>query len=288
MVRTDELERPDARIRYWVQGVEDAPTVVFLHGATLDHHAWDPQVEALREHYRTVTVDLRGHGLSTIEGRFEFDAAVADVMALLHRLRARPVALVGLSLGGNIAQEIVYRAPELVDALVVADSTCNTAPRHPLQATWAIAALASLGMTSRESFLQRAALATAQNEAVQRYVLEVNANRSTRDAIQIVSSLLASALHTDRAYRLPIPTLLVHGDGDGMGDIVAGTRAWAEREPLGLYVTIPNAGHASNQDNPVAFTAELAAFLDRELVPNGRRPTQRFTRFPPILRGRMG
>ena len=269
MVRTDELERPDACIRYWVQGVEDAPTVVFLHGAMLDHHAWDPQVEVLREQYRTVTVDLRGHGLSTMDGRFGFDAAVADVMALLHTLRARPVALVGLSLGGNIAQEIVYRAPELVDALVVADSTCNTAPRHPLEATWAIAGLASLGLTSRESFLQRAALATAQDKAVQRYVLEVNANRSTRDAIQIVTSLLASALHADRGYRLPIPTLLMHGDGDGMGDIVAGTRAWAAREPLGLYVLIPDAGHASNQDNPAAFTAELAAFLDRELPPHG-------------------
>lgn len=270
MVEQYELERPDARIQYWVRGAEDAPTVVFLHGATLDHQAWDAQVEALDEEYRTVTVDLRGHGESRIDGRFVFDAAVADVMALLHRLRATPLALVGLSLGGNIAQEIVYRAPDLVDALVVADSTCNTAPRHPLQTTWAIAGLGSLGMTSRETFLQRAALATAQDEDVQRYVLEVNANRSTRDAIQIVASLLAGALHPDPAYRLPIPTLLVHGDGDEMGDIVAGTRAWAEREPLGLYVTIPNAGHASNQDNPQAFNAELAAFLDRELAPADR------------------
>jgi len=55
-----------------------------------------------------------------------------------------------------------------------------------------------------------------------------------------------------------------------MGDIVEGTRAWAGREPLGLYVTIPDAGHASNQDNPEVFTAELAAFLDRELVSGGR------------------
>jgi hypothetical protein len=92
-------------------------------------------------------------------------------------------------------------------------------------------------------------------------VLDVNANRSTRDAVQIVSSLLASALHADRDYRLPIPTLLVHGDGDGMGVVVEGTRAWAEREPLGLYVTIPDAGHASNQDNPEIFTAELAAWF---------------------------
>src|SRR6476660_3794723 len=98
VVEQYELERPDARIQYWVQGVEGAPTVVFLHGATLDHHAWDQQVEVLREDYRIVTIDLRGHGLSTMEGRFDFEAAVGDVMALLHRLRAAPVALVGLSL----------------------------------------------------------------------------------------------------------------------------------------------------------------------------------------------
>ena len=192
--------------------------MVFLHGATLDHHAWDPQVNVLREHYRTVAVDLRGHGESTMDARrFDFNAAVDDVTALLHRLRAAPVALVGLSLGGNIAQEIVYRSPELVDALVVADSTCNTASRHPLEAAWAIAALASLGMTSRETFLQRAAAATAQDAAVQQYVLDVNAHRSNRDATQIVASMLASGLHADPDYRLPIPTLLVHGDGDRDG-----------------------------------------------------------------------
>ena len=270
MARPHELIRADTTVRYWIQGVEDAPTLVFLHGATLDHHSWDPQVRALRHRYRIVTVDLRGHGLSALEGRFDFESAVKDVMALLHRLRATPLVLVGLSLGGNIAQKIVYRAPELVDALVVADSTCNTAPRHPLQAPMAIAALAPLGMTSRESFLQKAALATAQDDKVQQYVLAVNANRSTRDAIQILASLLASALHSDPDYRLPIPTLLIHGDGDGMGDIVSGTRAWAEREPLADYVTIPDAGHASNQDNPRAFTAKLTAFLDRVLTPAER------------------
>ena len=191
-------------------------------------------------------------------------------MALLHRLRAAPVALVGLSLGGNIAQEIVYRSPELVDALVVADSTCNTASRHPLEAAWAIAALASLGMTSRETFLQRAAAATAQDEAVQQYVWTSTPTVPTATPPRSSASMLASGLHADPDYRLPIPTLLVHGDGDGMGDIVEGTRAWAEREPLGHYVTIPDAGHASNQDNPEAFTAELAAFLDRDLGAPGR------------------
>jgi 3-oxoadipate enol-lactonase len=43
-----ELIRPDATIRYWTGGQDTAPTLVLLHGATLDHQAWDPQVDALR------------------------------------------------------------------------------------------------------------------------------------------------------------------------------------------------------------------------------------------------
>jgi 3-oxoadipate enol-lactonase len=265
-----ELIRPDATIRYWVHGPERAPTLVLLHGATLDHHAWDDQVEALRHRFRVVVPDLRGHGQSTMEGSFWFDAAVEDILALLHRLRSDRLVLIGLSLGGNIAQEIVYRAPELVDALVVADATCNTAPRRPLQVPMALAALASLGMTSRESFLDRAAQATAEDEEVQQYVLAVNETRSTREAVQILASLLVSALHPESDYRLPIPTLLIHGDRDGLGDIASGTRAWAEREPLAEHVTVPDAGHASNQDNPEAFNAVLVAFLDRVLPPPGR------------------
>ena len=57
-----ELVRPDATVAYWVNGPDRAPLVVLLHGATLDHHAWDAQVEALATRYRVVVADQRGDG----------------------------------------------------------------------------------------------------------------------------------------------------------------------------------------------------------------------------------
>ena len=75
--------------------------------------------------------------------------------------------------------------------------------------------------------------------------------------------MLSEALRPEEDYRLPIPSLLMHGDGDQLGDIVAGTRSWATREPLAEYVAVPHARHASNQDNPQAFNAALISFLDR-------------------------
>ena len=266
-----ELIRPDARIRYRTSGPEAAPAVVFLHGSTLDGESWAGQVEVLEEYYRVVVPDLRGHGESTMDGRFEFEAAVEDVLALLDEIDAERVALVGLSLGGNIAQEIVYRCPERVDALVVADATCNTAPRNPLQVPMTINYLAAQTMTSRNRFQQRAAAATAQDQEVQQYVLDVNENRSVAETLQILVSLVNDALHPDPEYRLPVPTLLIHGDGDRIGDIVGSTRGWAAREPLADYVVVPDAGHVSNQDNPEAFNAALTAFLAEALRPAQRQ-----------------
>ena len=129
-----------------------------------------------------------------------------------------------------------------------------------------IAALSGLGLLGREAFLHATANATARRPDVRRYVWEVNRTRSSQDTLQILTSMLGAALHPDATYQLPVPTLLLHGDGDQLGDIAAGTRAWAAREPLAEYALVRDAHHASNQDNPEAFNAALASFLDRVLA----------------------
>jgi pimeloyl-ACP methyl ester carboxylesterase len=261
-----ELVRPGATIAYWVSGPERAPVVVLLHGATLDHQAWHAQVDDLAGRYRVVLPDLRGHGESPLTGHFRFDDAVDDIAALLDEVdTGTPLVVGGLSLGGNIAQEIVYRDPGRVDALVVADSTCNTAARHPLAAPLTIAALSTMLLGGRERFMERAAAVTSPREDVRRYVLDANEERTAVEVVQILASLLDQALHPEPEYRLPVPTLLINGADDPVGDIVTGSLEWAARDPMVEHVVIPGAGHASNQDNPAAFNAAVAAFLDRVL-----------------------
>ena len=274
-LESHQLERPDATIRYWSGGRPDATTVVLLHGATLDHHAWDPQVDALHDRFQLVVPDLRAHGEST--GTFTFAAAVDDTLALLEALPSRRVVLVGLSLGANIAQAVVRRRPDLAHALVVADATCNTAARHPLAVPMTVGLLNSQAMLPGDTFARHAANRTALDPDVRSYAFAVNAHRSNGETVAILASLLTGALHPDPEYRTPVPLLLVHGEHDHMGDIAADTAAWARREPLGESAVIPQAGHASNLDNPEAFTAVLLEFLDRvvpplELVADGPTP----------------
>jgi len=263
-----DLVRPDATVRYWTGGAAGRQTVVLLHGATLDHRAWAPQVEALQGRFQLAVPDLRAHGEST--GSFDFEAAVQDVFALLDALPAGRVVLVGLSLGGNLAQEVVRRAPDRVSAIVVADATCNTGARHPLVTALTVAALNAHAMLPGNHFARYAAQMIALDPQVQRYALDANADRPNGETVRILTSLLTGALRPAQDYRLPVPALLVHGQLDHLGDIALSTDAWARREPLAEYVVIPAAGHASNLDNPAAFTAALEAFLDRALDPDNQ------------------
>jgi 3-oxoadipate enol-lactonase len=261
------LARPDALLHYWTAGPSDAPVVVLLHGATLDHRAWAPQIDALSGRFRIVAPDLRGHGVSG--GRFGFRAAVDDVLAVLDALPIELCLLVGLSLGGNIAQEVLRRRPGSVRALVAADTTCNSAARHPIAASLSVAALQAQAALAGDGFARQAAHATSLNPQVREYVMEVNARRSGHETAAILTSLLTTALLAEPEYRLPVPTLLVHGQFDHIGDIAATMPAWSQREPLASYATIPNAGHASNLDNPEAFTGLLTGFLDGVLRAGG-------------------
>lgn len=262
---------PHPSMPCWTDGPDHAPTVVFLHGATADHRSWDPQVRALSDRFRTVTVDLRGHGSSPELGRFDFDAVVTDVLDLLDDLH-RPVALVGLSLGGAVAQEVVRRAPDVVDALVVADATCVTAPRAMIEKPLATMALSGMAFLPAEIFHRRAARALSNDRDVSDGLLDGIQEWSAAAAVQVLIELVG-ALHPDPDYRLPVPTLLIHGADDRLGDIARSTRAWAGRDPRAEYAVLPDAGHVSNLDNPEAFTAELRSFLDRTLpaVPDAVR-----------------
>jgi pimeloyl-ACP methyl ester carboxylesterase len=160
-LRGHDLARPDAVIRYWTAGPVDAPTVVLLHGATLDHRAWIPQIDALQDRLHVVVPDLRGHGVST--GHFDFGAAVDDALALLDGLPVERVVLVGLSRGGTIAQELVRREPDRVGGLVAADTTCNSAARHSFTASAGLAALRLHAMIAGDGFARQSARAIARS-----------------------------------------------------------------------------------------------------------------------------
>ena len=105
----------DARLRFRDEGAGAA--VILLHGWTLDLEMWDPQVARLRQEYRLVRVDRRGHGFSSGTPSTARDAT--DVAALCHHLGLTRVAVIGMSQGARTALAFAAGAPERVDAVIL-------------------------------------------------------------------------------------------------------------------------------------------------------------------------
>lgn len=118
------LDRDGCRLHYWTGGNPTGPLVAFTHGATIDHREWDPTLDIVGENFRVLSWDVRGHGLSR-PARFSLQDAVADLLAILDHLDVEEAIYVGHSMGGNLHQELVFRCPERVKAMVFLDCTWN-------------------------------------------------------------------------------------------------------------------------------------------------------------------
>ena len=255
------LERAGCPLHYWLAGPRDRPLVVFTHGATADHRMFDSQVRVIAQHYRVLTWDVRGHGLSRPMGtRFTLHKVIEDLLAILDQLECERAVFVGQSMGGNIAQEVAFLHPERVAALVAIDCTCNT-----LRLTTSERLLVSLlpfmlGLYPYEWYKRQVAHASVLKPEARPYLYETCSLLSKAEIVMVLSELTA-CLHYEPDSRVMQPELLLLGDHDRLGNIKKAMSLWAARDPHCRLVMVPDAGHGSNLDNPDFVNQQLLAFL---------------------------
>jgi pimeloyl-ACP methyl ester carboxylesterase len=260
------FEREGCPIHYWLGGQEGRPLIVLTHGAGMDHRDFDLQVTAVQAEYRILTWDVRAHGLSRPAGAgFTVRRAVEDLLALLDMLGYVRAAFVGHSMGGNIGQEVVFRHPERVAALVMLGCTCNTFRLSRLEAAQLVISGPLLRLYPWGTLKRQGARISAITPAAQRYVYEAMGKLTKADFTRIFVEV-ARCLHYEPGYNITQPLLLTHGDRDRTGNIRMIAPHWAAREPNCRYVVISHAGHMAQMDNPEAFNTVLLDFL-RKHVP---------------------
>lgn len=106
------------KIYYEVSGVGDA--IVFLHGFKLDHRVMKILSNRLKQRYKTIILDLRGHGQSSKpEGDYTYPHLLTDIKELLTFLRIESAVFVGYSMGGELAMQFASEYPEYATGLVL-------------------------------------------------------------------------------------------------------------------------------------------------------------------------
>jgi 3-oxoadipate enol-lactonase len=255
------LERKGCPLHYWTGGKEGRPLVVFTHGACVDHRSFDLQIPVVAEKYRVLTWDVRGHGLSQPMGKpFSVPLAVEDLIAIIDKLGNKKAVFVGHSNGTYISQEVVFRYPDSVQAMVVDDGTCITWPRTAFE-KWIISSSNGfMKLLSFESLKTLGLPAFSAKKEVRDYIYKAF-SMLTKSTYLTIWHGATTCLHAEPGYKITKPMLLVHGENDKTGDIKKIAPAWAAATPNCEYQVIPNASHMAIMDNPEFFNKLLMDFL---------------------------
>lgn len=251
-------------VHYELRGAANGPPLVFANSLGTDLRIWDAVAERLGGDFRLVLYDKRGHGLSEAPPQpYAMDDHIDDLAALLDHLGIAGANLVGLSVGGMIAQGLAARRPDLVAALVLSD----TAHKIGNDALWneRIRAVNEAGIASiAEGIMERwftPAYRVPGNADFTGYTAML-----TRTPVEGYAGTCAALRDTDfteTTRGLAVPTLCIVGDQDGS------TPPELVRELAGLidgaaFKIVENAGHLPCIEQPAAMARLIADFLARD------------------------
>ena len=110
-------------------GDPEAQPIVLLHSLGLDHELWRPVAARLRGRFRVIAPDIAGHGRERGDALMTSIAAAADdIVAILNELGVASATIVGLSMGGAVAQEFALRHPSRTKGLGLIATMMKGAP----------------------------------------------------------------------------------------------------------------------------------------------------------------
>ena len=238
------------------------PAIVFSNSLGTDFRIWDKVAADLGQDYRIVRYDKRGHGLSeATPAPYSMSDHVGDLAALLDDLGVKSAVIVGLSVGGVIAQGLAAVRPDLVRGLVLS----NTAHRIGTTDSWntRIAAVETNGLGSiADNVMKLWFTPSFRSPSNAEYVgCRTMFLRSPPVGYVGTCAALRDADLTESTRALKVPTLCIAGDQDGstppdlvrsMADLVRGSE----------FRIIADAGHIPCVEQPAAVTALIRQFLN--------------------------
>ncbi len=245
--------------------------IVFLHGLGSTKENWRPQLDHFSRTHHAVAWDARGYGESDdYEGELVFERDfVSDLLSVMDLLDAGRAHLVGLSMGGIIAQCFYFSHPERVRSLVLADSFPS------FQVIGAVAVKGFLaarvdplleGATPADlaSAAAKAMLAPGAPESAYELLLASLSNLRIESYVKAARALAAQEA-IGKLEDIVVPTLVLTGELDLLAPVSL-AREMSEKIPGSELAIIPEAGHISNLERPEEFNRVVSRFVQGHSV----------------------
>ncbi len=245
-----------AVVHYRDEGPRDGPAIVLINALGSDLRIWDEVAALLAPNFRVIRYDKRGHGLSeAVAGAAGMDDYARDLAGLLDALGVARANVVGLSIGGVIAQELYRQSPRLFASMVLS----NTAAKIGDDASWdaRIAAIEAGGLEAvADGVLQRWFTADFRARRPDEMIgWRTMLVRTPKQGYLAACEALKRADLRPYAGAIAIPTLCLAGDEDGSTPVSL-VRETASYISGSRFEVIAGVGHIPAIEKPEA-TADL-------------------------------
>jgi pimeloyl-ACP methyl ester carboxylesterase len=241
--------------------------LLFLNGLSGDRLYWRGQLRAFGKDYRCLAVDNRDVGQSSYATEpYTIGDLAGDVVEMLNQLGLPPAHVVGLSLGGAIAQEVALAAPERVKSLVLMDTLARADD-------WFRGTLRAFELIRRQVadtgeffdailpwWVSPRFFDESDRVSWLRALLRQNPHPQRLEGFLRQLAALTQHDAQDRLREISCPVLVLVGEDDGVAP-VRYSRQLRELIPHAEFVVLPGVGHAPPLEAASLFNARLAEFL---------------------------
>jgi pimeloyl-ACP methyl ester carboxylesterase len=235
----DYFEHDGARIYFEVQGDDEAPALLLLHGGFGTLEDFNSLVPSLSDQFRLVAMDSRGHGRSTLGSRpLSYEQLQLDALELLEHLDIETAYIIGFSDGGIAAYRVGAFACERVEKLITIGSAWQRRPDDPANEFLTKVT----GASWRQKFPETYALYQKLNP-------EADFDGLARAEVRMWMDPSTSGYPNQAARRICCPLLIIRGETDHLFS----NKDAVELEQIvngAKLETIPNAGHEAHKDQP--------------------------------------
>lgn len=249
------------RIAYRVDGDPGLPVLLLSNSIGTDLHMWDGQVPAFTEHFRLLRYDARGHGASDVpSGPYSLDRLGRDVVELLDALDLPRVHVLGLSLGGLVAQWLAIHAPERVDRLVLSNTAAHVGPPQQWDPLIADLLAAPDMRATTDVFLHNwfpARMLEGNDEVVGGFRRTLLA--TSREGVAGSWAAVRDSDLRRTATLIGSPTLVIAGEHDTVTSARHGEEL-ANTVPGARFTLLPTV-HLGNVERPAEFLDAVLTFL---------------------------
>ena len=250
----------DLDVYYEVHG--DGAPLLLIHGLGSSTEDWSPQVEFFANVFKVVTYDVRGHGKTgKPRARYSLRQFAEDAAALLEYLHLGPTHVLGISMGGMIALQLVVDRPDLVRSLTIVNSGPELVLRtlrQKIAIYQRFAIVRLMGMRKMGEVLSKALLPSPQHAAERQTFVEHWARNNPGAYLRSLRALIGWSV-TARLGDISCPTLIVAADQDYTP--VSFKEKYAARIAGAQLEVIPDSRHLLPVERPNEFNAAVMHFL---------------------------